>query len=239
MDSAIELSLGTIQLEAESLFLDETMIEAADQKTKLDDYQLMNNGTLNGKLAYKITVVDSNNKLISSNQLTLMMTFNGTDEKKADYNDDEYHFFPESSLAVDSKESVNTTLYSIFNSLPDIKQELTIKTTFLLVQSNATVPKEQAFFDTTTISKKVVVKDKQNESEDAAYWPAKNAKGWKKTDSDHVHYHLEAFQERLFFSSTKDNNRIKTLKDSIIYVDIEEGYKVDPRSIELITEKNI
>ena len=224
VDAGIEITLGSIDLEVDN--------GANTQELKLGNginevdikHEVQNNGTLDGKLAYKIIAKNADGTNIDASLLkSLKVTVNNQELNMNNINQyslvstqdgDSFYLIPEETP---KEVSMKVKLTS------DIQQAQTIniEVEYMLFQTNGTIEKP-LFHDIGKSIHEIVLNKKAEEvinppEEENSYWPTS---GW--IDHGNIRYNKDNYSSVMYFSeiSGANNKQIKNLNDIIFYVEI-------------------
>lgn len=248
----LSLSLGTVDLGVVQETNDDSLIyDTQNQVLDFPSASLKNEGTLSGKLAYKVTITDkATNQPISSeltDQMTISLTVGSeteTIENQAEsINQNEYTFFENQSgeaYMIDpqnDEELLVNTAYSS-NYLPSEDMDIIVKVTFLLIQTNAAEAKENMFHDQETLDYEMILKaaPEENKEDPSGIWPSEDefVSGGKRA----IQYSIP--DTSMYFSETVNENGevtgLANLNDVVLYVQIDkteslDNYRIKPDSL--------
>lgn len=212
----IKLELGSIDLAIkENTYSRTVTLDKGQSKVQLEE-TLQNKGSLNGQVAYKITLKDSisGNIILQEDYTMLTDTSNNVVTLKPDESKD---------VSID----VNIALTQ------DQTKNTQVQIDFLLFQSNGSIEKPLFSDHVTTIYRldinnngEETIPPEENAPND--YWPTT---GW--IDHGNIRYNKEDYSPVMYFSEVKNSQEIKNLNDVIFYIDIkdEKGIELTDLSI--------
>lgn len=229
LNMGIKLELGTVSLAAENTNIINPVNFTEGDPILIVSSNLINDGSLSGKLAYKIDVAKKNGSSLSAEELkktSIIINF-GTLAKEVtataaslntnftfmkDANNKEVIINPDKTAVVPV-----TVKYE--HNAPTEEEELTIKVTFRLIQSNAVDANAGMFSDEESLTNTVTLIPKVIEEE--SYWPDENT--FVKSANGGYSYSLEKM--KMVFSETQEsinteNRQIKNLNKAILYIQL-------------------
>lgn len=232
-DVGIKLTLGNLALSPEN---DETLTGltySGGDPVTLSTHNLKNKGTLNGKLAYQIQVTEKGTDTpVDVSGMQLIMSFDSVLGDKtipaSEINTSKYTFITDSEgkewiFDANQKEDLPVTIKYKSTDIPEKEREIDITVTFLLVQTNASEPKETMFYDKVSFKHEVQLKTKAEEVPDPAdpeYWPAADDENWE--ENGEVRYNKVHFEEIMYFSETESGEKVRNLNDNMLYIELPE-----------------
>lgn len=247
INAGIKLELGTVSLDEKSVKPIPPLGYSGEDSVEIASSTLVNDGSLTGKLAYKIDVTDGD-RVLTANELknTMISIELGTEEKKVEataayLNTNSFAFIKNTSgrdivIEPNSVGKVPITV-SYNSSTPTKNKKITVKVTFRLIQSNAADANANLFSDEVTMENVVSLVPKVVEEEN--YWPDKST-FTNKTSNNKVTYSLEKME--MVFSEVYNPKiypikEIKNLNKAILYIQLpfeEELKTTDHNTGELI-----
>lgn len=239
IEAGIKLTLGNLALSPEN---DETLTGltySGGDPVTLSTPHLRNKGTLNGKLAYQIQVTEKGTDTPANvSKMQVIMSFDSVLGDKtisaSEINSSRYTFIKDNEgkewiFDANQKEDLPVTIKYKSTDIPEKDCEIDIAVTFLLVQTNASEPKETMFYDKVSFKHEVQLKTKAEEVPDPTdpeYWPAADDKNWK--NKGEVRYNDAQFEPIMYFSEVENSDRVHNLNDNVLYIELPEGkYKED------------
>ncbi|MFL2100881.1 hypothetical protein [Desemzia sp. FAM 23989] len=233
-DTGINLTLGSVDLSVENDVNNETTTghTLKSENNKVDLKSLIkNNGTLSGKLAYKINLTKADGTSISNDLLqSINLKINDEDAKI----NNQYNLVSNvdsNALILDPAESKDFLIQMEVTDFSNQNESIKMHVEFLLFQTNGTIEKplfhdQEAVSYAFEIEKEEVVTPPKEENEE--YWPTN---GWK--DKGNIRYNLEDYSPIMYFSEIAGTTKIKNLNDIIIYIEVKapEGVDLDELSI--------
>ncbi|WP_192987484.1 hypothetical protein [Carnobacterium mobile] len=233
-NAGIKLTLGNLALSPEN---DETFTEltySSGDPVTLSTHNLKNKGTLNGKLAYQIQVTEKGTDTpVDVSEMQLILSFNSTLGDKtipaSEINSSRYTFITDSAgkewiFDTNQKEDLPVTIKYKSTDTPEKDREIEITVTFLLVQTNASEPKETMFYDKVSFKHEVKLKAKAAETptpSEPNYWPSADDKNWKWNGE--ARYNDSQFQDVMYFSETESGEKVHNLNDFVLYIELPKG----------------
>lgn len=227
--AGIKLTLGNLSLSPEK---DETttgLTYLGGDPVLLSSHELKNEGTLDGKLAYKIQVTEKGTSIpVNDTRFQVIINYGSMVGDKvipaSDINSGNYTFVTDNQnkewiFSGNQKKNIPVTIKYKGSVIPDKDRDIDITVTFLLVQTNVSKPKETMFYDKVTF--KHELKLKAEEVPDPNYWPAADDANWKKHGG--VKYNDAQFDKFMYFSEVYSSDRIKNLNDNILYIELPNG----------------
>ncbi|MGB7366911.1 hypothetical protein [Carnobacterium jeotgali] len=233
--AGIKLTLGNLSLSPEK---DETttgLTYLGGDPVLLSSHELKNDGTLDGKLAYKIQVTEKGTSIpVNDSGFQIIINYGSTVGDKiisaSDINSGNYTFLTDIQnkewvFSGNQKKNIPVTIKYKGSIIPDKDRDIDITVTFLLVQTNVSKPKEAMFYDKVTFKHELKLKAKEVPSpSDPKYWPAANDVNWKTTGpNNEVRYNIGQFKNVMYFSEVDLSNRVKNLNDNVLYIELPEG----------------
>lgn len=231
-NAGIKLTLGNLALSPEN---DETftgLTYSGGDPMVLSSHHLKNKGTLNGKLAYQIQVTEKGTDTpVDDSGMQLILSFNSALGDKtipiSEINSSKYTFITDNEgkewiFDTNQKENLPVTIKYKSTDTPEKDREIEITVTFLLVQTNASEPKETMFYDKVSFKHELKLKAKEEPAPiDPDYWPATDDKNWKKHEG--VRYNDAQFEKIMYFSEVESSNQVHNLNDNVLYIELPEG----------------
>lgn len=233
-NAGIKLTLGNLALSPEN---DETftgLTYSGRDPMVLSSHHLKNKGTLNGKLAYQIQVTEKGTDTpVDVSEMQLIMSFDSVLGDKiipaSEINTSKYIFITDSEgkewvFDANQKENLPVTIKYKSTDIPEKEREIDITVTFLLVQTNASEPKETMFYDKVSFKHEVKLKAKAAETptpSEPNYWPSADDKNWKWNGE--ARYNDSQFQDVMYFSETESGEKVHNLNDFVLYIELPKG----------------
>ena len=231
INMGIKLELGTVSLAAENIedpdivnpvkFTEENSVLIASSN-------LINDGSLSGKLAYKIDITKENGEALIAAELKetfIIINFkNSAKEITADataLNTNSFTFVKDAynkDVIIDPGKTAEVPVSVNYKSKAPINDEkLTVKVTFKLIQSNAADANANLFSDEVTMEN--VVSLVPNVVEEESYWPDESK--FSNSASGEYSYSLEKM--KMVFSETyetlnSEDKEIKNLNKAVLYI---------------------
>lgn len=225
----IKLELGSVSLfSKDTTIIDSVKFTEGDSVT-ISSSDLMNDGSLSGKLAYKIDVTKENGSMLTVDELknTVISIDFGTAANKVEasgtlLNENTCSFVKDTSgrdivLEPDSMGKIPVTI-SYKSSTPTKEEKLKIKVTFRLIQSNAAKANANLFFDEVTMENVISLIPKV--IEEKSYWPDKstfiNVEG-------KLSYSLEKMNmvfSEVYDTSNSNIKNIRNLNEAVLYIQL-------------------
>lgn len=232
LNTGIKLTLGNLAMSPEK---DETitgLTYLGGDPVLLSTHNLKNEGTLDGKLAYKIQITEKGTAIpVNDSETQLLMNFDSVIGDKiipaAEINSDSYTFVTDNDnnewiIDGNPKKDIPVTIKYKTTGIPDKDRDIDITVTFLLVQTNSSKPKETMFYDKVSFKHELKLKDADIPSpSDPNYWPAADDKNWKWNGE--VKYNDAQFENIMYFSEVESSNRVQNLNDNVLYIELPEG----------------
>ena len=225
INMGIELKMGTVSLGQKNNNLVESVNYSGGDPVQIASSTLVNDGSLTGKLAYKIDIKKENNLAMTDEELkdvTVNIDF-GTFVTTTGLNANNFAFVENSSgkevvMEPDSKGEIPIKL-SYKSTAPAKNEKITVKVTFRLIQSNATDANAKLFSDEKIIENTLTLVPKVLEPE--SYWPDEST--FVESDNGNFKYSLEKM--KMLYSETYDTlgskeRQIKNLNKAILYIQI-------------------
>ena len=230
--AGIKLTLGNLSLSPEK---DETttgLTYLGGDPVLLSSHELKNDGTLDGKLAYKIQVTEKGTSIpVNDTGIQVIINYGSTVGDKvisaSDINSGNYIFVTDIQnkewiFSGNQKKNIPVTIKYKGSIIPVKDRDIDITVTFLLVQTNASKPDETMFYDKVTFKHELKLKAKEVPSPtDPNYWPAANDENWKWNGE--VKYNDAQFENIMYFSEVESSDRVKNLNDNVLYIELPEG----------------
>ncbi|SFH80972.1 hypothetical protein [Pisciglobus halotolerans] len=221
--AGMKLSLGTVTIESDILQSETPIIIQETSKKEWQSFQLRNTGTLDGKLAYKVEILDQKGHKVSKDALSdlaLTIELEGKQSIPLNTDTDEYQFLLQGKtpMKLNKEEKIKGILTGQVKERPQKDERWNIHLTFLLLQTNAKTPEEQMFYDTTTIKQSVTIKSKEEKPEDQGDWPPDDSDQWVKVN-DQIRYNTSRFEPMIYFSNTQENKAVG-LNQSVLFIEI-------------------
>src|SRR5699024_10285332 len=122
------------------------------------------------------------------------------------------------------KKDLPVTIKYKSTDIPEKDREIDITVTFLLVQINASEPKETMFCDKVTFKHILKLKAKAAETptpSEPNYWPSADDKNWKWNGE--ARYNDSQFQDVMYFSETESGEKVHNLNDFVLYIELPKG----------------
>ena len=233
LNAGIKLSLGNLDLSPEQ---DETitgLTYLGGDPVLLSTHYLKNEGTLNGKLAYKIQVNKKGTNIqVDNDETQLIMNFGSEIGDKvipiSQINSGSYAFVTDNEdeewiFDGNSETDIPITIKYKNSTIPVSDQDIDIIVTFLLVQTNVSEPKETMFYDKVSFKHELKLKAAEiSNPTNPDYWPAADDKNWK-SDEFGVRYNIANFKSIMYFSNIENSDRVGNLNDNVLYIELPEG----------------
>lgn len=230
--AGIKLTLGNLSLSPEK---DETttgLTYLGGDPVLLSSHELKNDGTLDGKLAYKIQVTEKGTSIpVNDTGIQVIINYGSTVGDKvisaSDINSGNYIFVTDIQnkewiFSGNQKKNIPVTIKYKGSIIPVKDRDIDITVTFLLVQTNASKPDETMFYDKVTFKHELKLKAEEVPSpSDPNYWPAANDENWKWNGE--VKYNDAQFENIMYFSEVESSDRVKNLNDNVLYIELPEG----------------
>ena len=230
--AGIKLTLGNLSLSPEK---DETttgLTYLGGDPVLLSSHELKNDGTLDGKLAYKIQVTEKGTSIpVNDTGIQVIINYGSTVGDKvisaSDINSGNYIFVTDIQnkewiFSGNQKKNIPVTIKYKGSIIPVKDRDIDITVTFLLVQTNASKPDETMFYDKVTFKHELKLKAKEAPlPSDPNYWPAANDENWKWNGE--VKYNDAQFENIMYFSEVESSDRVKNLNDNVLYIELPEG----------------
>ncbi|WP_313468285.1 hypothetical protein, partial [Carnobacterium sp.] len=233
-NAGIQLTLGNLALSPENNETFTGLIYSDGELVSLSTHNLKNKGTLNGKLAYQIQVTEKGTDTpVDVSEMQLIMSFDSVLGDKtipaSEINSSRYTFITDSAgkewvFDANQKEDLPVTIKYQSTDIPEKDRDIDITVTFLLVQTNASEPKETMFYDKTSFKHELKLKAKIDESLsplDPNYWPAAEDKNWKWNGE--ARYNDFQFQDVMYFSELESGEKVCNLNDFVLYIELPKG----------------
>lgn len=230
INMGIKLELGTVNLAAEDTKIVDSVNFTDGDSVLVSSSTLINNGSLTGRLAYKIDVTKENGSGMTPDELknTVITIEFGTVANKVEatassLNADSFTFAKDISgnEVIVEPDSVGEVPVNINykSSIPTKEEKLTIKVTFRLIQSNADDANAKMFSDEESLTNTVTLVPKVVEEE--SYWPDEST--FVKSANGGYSYSLEKM--KMVFSETQESintetRQIKNLNKAILYIQL-------------------
>lgn len=221
----IKLELGTVSLATE----DTTPVSAPSftegYPVLIASTKLINDGSLFGKLGYKINITKEDGSPVPSEKLketSIIIDFKNV-TTIASLNSD-FTFFKDASnkdVIMDPNKEISESVTISYksNAIPLEEEKLIIEVTFRLIQSNASNPNAEMFSDEETVKNTVTLVPK--DIDEGSYWP--KAETFIDVD-DKYSYSLEKMN--MVFSETEESNiifkNIRNLNKAVLYIQFPE-----------------
>ncbi|WP_035052122.1 hypothetical protein [Carnobacterium pleistocenium] len=222
INMGIKLELGTVRLTADTKLIDPVNFTDGDS-VLISDSKLINDGSLTGKLAYKINVTKEDGTNPTTENMSVVINFRDVaNEVMASVDSlktDNYTFAKDSSgndVIIEPLGEVPVTV-KYKSNVPTDDEKLKITVTFRLIQSNATDANAKMFSDEESLMNTVTLVPEVVEEE--SYWPKEDT--FIKSKKGNVTYSMEKM--KVVFSEVLDvsdsNKRyIKNLNKAILYI---------------------
>ncbi|MDN5373026.1 MAG: hypothetical protein PWR19_2072 [Carnobacterium sp.] len=245
LNAGIKLSLGNLDLSPEQ---DETitgLTYLGGDPVLLSTHYLKNEGTLNGKLAYKIQVNKKGTNIqVDNDETQLIMNFGSEIGEKvipiSQINSGSYAFVTDNEdeewiFDGNSETDIPITIKYKNSTIPVSDQDIDIIVTFLLVQTNVSEPKETMFYDKVSFKHELKLKAAEiSNPTNPDYWPAADDKNWKWNGE--VRYYDAYFENIMYFSEIENSDRVGNLNDNVLYIELPEDKLKKNKDFE-ITQK--
>lgn len=246
LNAGIQLTLGNLSLSPEK---DETitgLTYLGGDPVLLSTHHLKNEGTLKGKLAYKIQVNKKGTNIpVNDDKVQLIMNFGSEIGDKvipvSKINAGSYSFVTDNEnkeWIVDGnlKNDVPITIKYKNDTIQDSDQDIDIIVTFLLVQTNVSEPKETMFYDKVSFKHELKLKAPEiPDSSNPNYWPAADDKNWKWNGE--VKYNDAQFENIMYFSEIENSDRVRNLNDNVLYIELPEGKLKKNKEFDIIKQE--
>lgn len=235
INMGVKLELGTVSLAA----MDTNIVNAASftegDSVLIASSKLVNDGSLTGKLAYKIDVTEGDRVLTADELKNTVITIdfesaaNKVEATATSLNTNSFTFVENTSgsdvvIEPDSVGKVPVTV-SYKSSTPTKEEKLKIEVTFRLIQSNAANANSEMFSDQESLMNTVTLVPEVVEEE--SYWPSQST--FVKAVHGNYTYSLEKM--KMLFSETNDvtdpkKKYIKNLNKAILYIQFPDKERV-------------
>lgn len=216
VEAGIRLTLGNLQMTNNTSYSNNEVTVTADSLDQtLLITTLTNGGTLMGKIGYKI---ESDIPLDLRDAITFSL-YEG-DNHVADLEQSgNYLFLNQNAEDIifepGSQKNYNIKLKA--DALPAETQHFQIALSFILSQTNATLP-QQMFYDEVDFDPVAITVEKEI-TDPVVDWPPQSDSRWKTDAATGVRYINEFETEIMYFSETSGGDRIQNLDNVSIYVD--------------------
>lgn len=237
INMGITLELGSISLATEDTNIIDPVCFTEGGPVLIASSKLVNDGSLSGKLAYKIDVTEGNRVLTADELKNTMISIEfETEEIKveataANLNTNSFAFIKNASgsdivVEPNSVGKIPVTV-SYESSTPTKEEKITVKVTFRLIQSNASNANANMFLDEITLENSILLVPKV--IEEKSYWPDKST-FTNKTSNNKVTYSLEKMEmvfSEVYNPKNYPTKEIKNLNKAVLYIQlpIEEELK--------------
>lgn len=235
INMGVKLELGTVSLAA----MDTNIVNAASftkgDSVLIASSKVVNDGSLTGKLAYKIDVTEGDRVLTADELKNTVITIdfesaaNKVEATATSLNTNSFTFVENTSgsdvvIEPDSVGKVPVTV-SYKSSTPTKEEKLKIEVTFRLIQSNAANANSEMFSDQESLMNTVTLVPEVVEEE--SYWPSQST--FVKAVHGNYTYSLEKM--KMLFSETNDvtdpnKKYIKNLNKAILYIQFPDKERV-------------
>ena len=230
INMGIKLELGTVSLASKNTDNIESINYSGGDPVDIASSTLVNDGSLTGKLAYKIAITKENGLKMSDEELKDVIvsidfgtTANKVDVTSADLKEGSFVFVQNTSskdvvMEPDSKGEMPIKV-SYKSTNPAKKETIKVEVTFRLIQSNAKDANAKLFSDEKIIENTLTLIPKFVEPE--SYWPEENTFIQKKGFS----YSMKNM--KMLFSETSETfntnkRQIKNLNKAVLYIQLPE-----------------
>ncbi|MBC9825872.1 hypothetical protein [Carnobacterium inhibens] len=226
INMGIELKMGTVSLGQKNNNLVESVNYSGGDPVQIASSTLVNDGSLTGKLAYKIDIKKENNLAMTDEELkdvTVNIDF-GTFVTTTGLNANNFVFVENSSgkevvMEPDSKGEIPIKL-SYKSTAPTKNEKITVKVTFRLIQSNATDANAKLFSDEKIIENTLTLVPKVLEPE--SYWPEED------TFIPNYGFSYSLEKMKMLFSEVYDvknsnDKEIRNLNKAVLYIQFPEN----------------
>ncbi|MER2002351.1 MAG: hypothetical protein ABS862_06985 [Carnobacterium inhibens] len=237
INMGITLELGSISLATEDTNIIDPVCFTEGGPVLIASSKLVNDGSLSGKLAYKIDVTEGNRVLTADELKNTMISIEfETEEIKveataANLNTNSFAFIKNASgsdivVEPNSVGKIPVTV-SYESSTPTKEEKITVKVTFRLIQTNASNANANMFLDEITLENSILLVPKV--IEEKSYWPDKST-FTNKTSNNKVTYSLEKMEmvfSEVYNPKNYPTKEIKNLNKAVLYIQlpIEEELK--------------
>jgi len=235
INMGVKLELGTVSLAT----MDTNIVNAASftkgDSVLIASSKVVNDGSLTGKLAYKIDVTEGDRVLTADELKNTVITIdfesaaNKVEATATSLNTNSFTFVENTSgsdvvIEPDSVGKVPVTV-SYKSSTPTKEEKLKIEVTFRLIQSNAANANSEMFSDQESLMNTVTLVPEVVEEE--SYWPSQST--FVKAVHGNYTYSLEKM--KMLFSETNDvtdpnKKYIKNLNKAILYIQFPDKERV-------------
>lgn len=227
INMGITLELGTISLATEDTNIIDPVCFTEGGPVLIASSKLVNDGSLSGKLSYKIDVTEGDRVLTADELKNTMISIEfGTEEKKVEatatyLNTNSFAFIKNTSgsdIVIEPNYVGKVPVTVSYNSsTPTKNKKITVKVTFRLIQSNAADANANLFSDEVTMENVVSLVPKVVEEEN--YWPDESK--FINSTSGGYSYSLEKM--KMVFSETyetlnSEDKEIKNLNKAVLYI---------------------
>lgn len=228
INMGIKLELGTVSLDEKNVKTIPPLDYSGEDSVEIASSTLVNDGSLTGKLAYKIDVTEGDRVLTADELKNTMISIEfKTEEIKveattANLNTNSFAFIKN----VSGKDIVIEPNYvgevpvtvSYKSSTPTKEEKITVKVTFRLIQSNAVNANANLFSDEVTMENVISLVPKV--IEEKSYWPDKstfiNVEG-------KLSYSLEKMNmvfSEVYDTSNSNIKNIRNLNEAVLYIQL-------------------
>lgn len=244
----IKLELGTISLASKNTTNNEVVNFTEGDPVLISDSTLINEGSLKGKLAYKIKVTKENGLELTAEELqdmSIIINFdtlaNEVTAEAISLNTDSYTFVNDSNSndIIVEPDSIGKIPVKVKykSSAPTKDEKLKITVLFRLIQSNAADANAEMFSDEEVLTNTVTLVPKIIEEE--SYWPAASTFS-NKSSNNKIIYSLEkmamVFSE-VYNPNSYSINEIKNLNKAVLYIQLPK--EEDLKTTDYTTGKQI
>lgn len=228
INMGIELELGTVSLGQENYNSVESINYSGGDPVDIASSTLINDGSLTGKLAYKIDITNENGLAMTDEELkdvTVNIDFGlfvtTVDADATCLNTDRFVFAGDTSVkeVVMEPNSIGEIPIKISykSNAPTKNEKIKVSVTFRLIQSNAVDANSKLFSDEKEVSNMVTLVPKVVKPE--SYWPEENTFIQKNGFS----YSLKNM--KMLFSETSETfnankRQIKNLNKAVLYIQL-------------------
>ena len=229
INMGIKLELGTVSLATK----DTTIVHAASftegDPILIASSNLINDGSLSGKLGYKIDIAKENGSPLTTEELkvtSVIIDFGNVAKEvsatAASLNTN-FTFAKDANnkdVIIDSNKATNVPVSIKYkSSVPTKEQKLTINVTFRLIQSNTGNPNAEMFSDEKSLTNTVTLVPKVIKEE--SYWPNKSTF----VNAVHGNYTYSVEKMKMLFSETVESfnsqtRQIKNLNKAKLYIQL-------------------
>ncbi|WP_373471094.1 hypothetical protein [Carnobacterium alterfunditum] len=230
INMGIQLKLGTVSLASENTTISNAVNFTEGDSVLMASSTLTNDGSLSGKLAYKIDLTKDNGTLLTAEEIKDMSVIVNFDTvakevmaSAAFLNTNSFTFAKNTSgsAVIIEPSSIGKVPVTIKykSSSPTKDEKLKVTVTFRLIQSNAADANAELFSDEETLANTVTLVPKV--IEEKSYWPDISTF----VKAGHGNYTYSVEKMKMLFSETNNmtnpNKRyIKNLNKAVVYIQL-------------------